>query len=186
MIAAFIIGCEIGFWLFVAAGLMFRYIFRMKRTGAFLLLCTPIVDLILLFATVIDLRNGQTASFIHGLAAIYIAVSIVFGHRMIQWADGQFAYRFAGGPKQERKEKPKYGQAHARHERITWFRYFITYVIGCVLLLAMIFFIGDAERTAALMGTVKVWSIITAVDFLYSFSFTLWPRKDKNNSTTLS
>lgn len=183
MIAAFIIGCEIGFWVFVLAGLVCRYIFRMKKTGAFLLYCTPIVDLVLIIATIIDLRNGATASFVHGLSAIYIAISIVFGHRMIKWTDVRFAHRFAGGPAPVPNHKPKYGQAHAMYERTNWFRYFIAWAIGCVLLFAMIVFIGDTERTSALMQTIKWWSIITAVDFIYSFSFTFWPRKETNRQS---
>ena len=33
MIAYFIIGCEIAFWIFVAAGLCVRYLLGMKRLG---------------------------------------------------------------------------------------------------------------------------------------------------------
>jgi len=40
MIAAMIIACEIGFWVFVLAGLAFRYLLGMRRLGAVLLACT--------------------------------------------------------------------------------------------------------------------------------------------------
>jgi len=79
MIAWFIIGCEIAFWIFILAGLTARYIFKMKRTSAVLLILTPVTDLFLLTATVIDLKNGTPASAMHGLAAIYLGVSIVYG-----------------------------------------------------------------------------------------------------------
>ncbi|MFF2483425.1 hypothetical protein [Paenibacillus sp. NPDC058071] len=183
MIVAFLVACEIGFWVLVLAGLFFRYILRMPRTGAVLLYCTPLLDLFIIIATVVDLQDGKTATFIHSLSAIYIAISIVFGHRMIRWADLRFAYRFAGGPKPEPQVKPKYGKEHASYERSTWTRYFIAYLIGSAVLLGMIYFINDAERTNALLSTVKIWSIITLVDFLYSFSFTLWPRQAKSEST---
>ncbi len=71
MIAYFIIGCEIAFWIFVAAGLCVRYLLGKKRLGVALLMATPIIDLLLLVATVVDLQRGATASMVHGIAAIY-------------------------------------------------------------------------------------------------------------------
>ncbi|OPA77564.1 hypothetical protein BVG16_14040 [Paenibacillus selenitireducens] len=177
MITAFIIGCEIGFWLFVLAGLFSRYILRMKKLGAWLLFCTPVVDLALLIATIIDLRSGKEATFIHGLAAIYIGVSIAFGHRMIQWADQRFAYLFAKGP--EPTKKPKYGAEHARYERIGWLHHFLAWVVGCVLLLGVIWMVQDAGKTEALVKVIRVWSLVLGIDFLISFSYTLFPRKSK-------
>lgn len=181
MIAAFIIGCEIGFWVFVLAGLACRYMLHMKKTGAILLILTPVVDLVLVVATIIDLRSGSTATFMHGLAAIYIGVSVAFGHRMVRWADMKFAERFAGGPAPQ--PKPKYGKEHARSERQAWLRYLLAYVVGCLILLAMIIMVGDPEQTEALMNTIRIWSIILVIDFLYSFSFTLWPRKEKKSAS---
>ena len=39
----------------------------------------PLLDLVLLAATVLDLRAGSTATFVHGLAAAYIGFSVAFG-----------------------------------------------------------------------------------------------------------
>lgn len=97
MIAWLIIASEILFWLFIFAGLFARYVLKWKRIGIILLFCTPLIDLFLLMATIIDLKNGETAHFVHALSAVYIGVSVAFGRRMIQWADEHFSYRFAGG-----------------------------------------------------------------------------------------
>lgn len=67
MIGYFIIGCEIAFWVFVFAGLSVRYLLGMKRIGIGLLMATPVIDLLLLVATVMDLQRGATASMIHGI-----------------------------------------------------------------------------------------------------------------------
>ncbi|GMX61340.1 hypothetical protein Elgi_11440 [Paenibacillus elgii] len=174
-IAAFIVGCEIGFWVFVVAGLVFRYILGLKRIGALLLVATPVVDLVLIIATVIDLRNGATASFVHSLAAVYIGVSVAFGHRMIRWADVRFAHRFAGAPAPE--PKPKHGAAHARRERQTWFLHLLAWIIGSVILLGMIWFVDDESRTAELWGMIWRWAVILGIDFIWSFSYTFWPKK---------
>lgn len=72
MLALLIIGCEIGFWLFVIMGLICRYVWNLPKVGLFLLICTPVVDLMLLVATGMDLRSGASASMIHSLSAIYL------------------------------------------------------------------------------------------------------------------
>jgi hypothetical protein len=70
LIGWLIIFCEIGFWVFVLAGLLVRYILKKKKLGTLLLICTPFVDIILLIATVLDLKNGANATTVHGLSAI--------------------------------------------------------------------------------------------------------------------
>lgn len=181
MIAAFIVGCEIGFWVFVLAGLLCRYVWNRKRLGGLLLLCTPLVDVALLVATVIDLRSGATAGMAHGIAAIYIGVSIVFGHQMVKWADVRFAHRFAGGP--EPAKAPKHGSAHARHQIGQALRHAVAWIIGVVLLFAIILITGDESRTAALSGTIRIWSIALVIDLAYSFSYLIWPKKEKGASS---
>ncbi|MEV5027542.1 hypothetical protein [Paenibacillus sp. LPE1-1-1.1] len=177
MITAFIIGCEIGFWVFVLAGLVFRYIFRLKKLGKLFLYSTPLIDLALVTATVYDLRGGAEATYAHSLAAVYIGVSIAFGHRMIKWADERFAYRFAGGP--EPAGKPKYGKEHARHERNGWLHHLLAWGIGSLILYGMIVMVGNEARTEALSESLQIWQIVLGIDFVMSFSYTLWPRKEK-------
>ncbi|WP_314586109.1 hypothetical protein [Paenibacillus terrigena] len=177
MITAFIIGCEIGFWVFVLAGLFCRYILKRKKLGAWLLYLTPVVDLALLIATLLDLRTGAVATFVHGVAAVYIGVSVAFGHRMIRWADERFAYRFANGP--EPVKKAKHGPAHARNERIGWLLHLLAWVIGCAMLYSIILVVDDKSRTDALFNMIRYWSMILGIDFLISFSYTLFPRGSK-------
>ncbi|MCA0972184.1 hypothetical protein LCM20_16370 [Halobacillus litoralis] len=176
MIGWLIIACEIGFWVFVLAGLFSRYILKKRKLGAFLLICTPVVDVVLLVATVIDLRNGAEASVLHSLAAIYIGVSVVYGHRMIKWADRQFYYRVSGGEKPV-KEK-KYGAERAQEERAGWYRHLLTWMIGGGLMGIIILMIQDPQQTEELWGTLRLWSIIIVVDFLISFSYTVFPKRE--------
>lgn len=175
MIAAMIIGCEIAFWVFVLAGLSARYLAGWNRTGALLLLATPVVDVLLMVFTVLDLKNGAEAEFMHGLSAIYIGVTVAFGHRMIKWADERFAYRFAGGEKPE--PAPKRGKAHARREREGWYRHLLAWFVGAILLMIMVLLVNDPARTEALKLVPIWWAGIVAIDFLISFSYTLWPKR---------
>lgn len=175
MIGLLIIACEIGFWVFILLGLFFRYIAGMKKIGLLFLAATPVLDLLLLIATAADLYNGAKADTLHALAAVYIGVSVAFGSRMIKWADVRFAHRFAGGPKPDKR--PLYGKLHAKKERAGWLRHFAAWAIGAALLGGLHLFIGDFDRTEALIRTAALWSVILAIDFLYSFSFTFFPKK---------
>lgn len=173
-----IIGCEIAFWIFVLAGLACRYVWGRKRLGAALLICSPVVDVILLAATVIDLQGGAEARLSHGLAAVYIGASIAFGGPMIRWADVRFAYWTRGGARPQKR----YGEEHARHERQMWFRHLLAWAIGGAILYGIARLAGAEDRTSDLMPVMRVWSLVLAVDFLISFSYTLWPRRSKDKA----
>ncbi|WP_404451085.1 hypothetical protein LG329_12125 [Virgibacillus necropolis] len=180
MLAWFIVACEIGFWIFVLAGLVARYVFHKKKLGAFLLICTPIVDVLLLIAAVIDLKNGAVATTVHGIAAIYIGVSVAFGHQMIKWADIRFAYRFGNGPRPDKSKK--YGKDFAKKERTGWYHHLIAWIVGVIILGAIILYIDNQTQTEALYQTARLWTLVLGVDFLISFSYTIFPRKDPRTS----
>ncbi|MEU9021339.1 hypothetical protein [Actinomadura sp. NPDC048394] len=182
MLVGVIAACEIGFWVVLAAGLAARYPLRMRRTGAALLLGVPLVDLVLLVATVADLRGGATAGFAHGLAAAYLGYSVAFGHSMVRWADERFAHRFAGGPPPRRK--PRYGRARARYEWVEFGKAAVATAIGCALLLAMIALVGDADRTAALTGWTARLGLVLAVWSLWPITHTLWPSRPKDGEAS--
>lgn len=99
MIGILIIICEISFWLFVLLGLFSRYVLGKNKVGATLLLATPIIDLLLVIFTIADINKGSEITVFHGLAAVYLGVTIAFGHSMIKWMDAHFSYRFAAGEK---------------------------------------------------------------------------------------
>ncbi|MFB8273979.1 hypothetical protein [Nocardia colli] len=172
---ALIIGCEVGFWVLLLLGLAVRYLTSARRLSNVLLASVPLVDVVLLAASVIDLRRGGEASLTHGLAAIYIGVSIAFGPQMIDWADQRFAHRFAGGPAPVRP--PKAGRAHAARERVQWFRHLLAYTVAAIVLGLFTLLVGDLDRTAPLWGVLAPWGLILAIDFVISFSYTVMPRR---------
>jgi hypothetical protein len=94
---------------------------------------------------VLDLRNGATATVAHALAAIYIGVSLAFGHSMVRWADVRFAQRVAGGPPPE--PVPRHGRPHAARERRGWVRHLLAWAIGAGLMLVGVAVVGQrADR----------------------------------------
>ncbi len=166
--AAVIAAGEIGFWVFIAAGLVARYLLRLRRTGAVLLAATPAIDLAVLVATMVDLAGGGTATGVHGLAAVYLGFSVAFGPRMIRWADAKFAQRFAGGPPPPKP--PKYGRAKVRYEWQEWGRCVLGAGIAAAVLLVLIFVVGSPAQTTELwsisgVGWLPRLGMITAIWF---------------------
>jgi hypothetical protein len=129
---------------------------------------------VLLAATVIDLRRGGQAGLTHGLAAVYLGVSVAFGHQLVGWADQRFAHRFAGGPAPVRP--PRTGRAHAARERRQWLRHALAYAVAAAVLAVLTLFVGDPGRTVPLWAVMAPWSIGLVIDFIVSFSYTLSPR----------
>lgn len=176
LILLLIIGIEIAFWIVIVAGLIVRYVFQMPRLGLFFLALTPVLDLILLIAASVDLMRGAVATTAHAIAAIYIAVSIVFGKQMIRWADERFRYYIM---RQGNKPSKLCGYAYSRKYFKDWLKHVLAYVLGTGLLWVVIFLVNNADRTEALSGTIKLWSLIVVIDLIISITYFIWPREAK-------
>ncbi|MBD3110081.1 hypothetical protein IEO70_17240 [Bacillus sp. AGMB 02131] len=170
-IAWSIVACEILFWVFILAGLITRYIAKREKLGFFLLAMTPVIDLVLVIITGLDLYWGATATMAHAIAAVYIGVSIAFGKSMIQWADDRFRYYVM---KQGEKPVKKVGLEFAKHNFIGWLKHVLAYCIGAAILLGLVYWINDATRTEALTSIFKVWSLVLGIDFLIAISYFIW------------
>lgn len=176
MLVGLIIACEVAFWVLLAAGLTARYPLRRPRLGAALLLAVPVVDLVLLAATLLDLRGGGTATVAHGLAAAYLGFSVAFGHSLVRWADERFAHRFAGGPPPRRT--PRYGRARARHEWREWGKGMLGWAVACAVLLAGIALVDDPGRTGALAAWIGRLSLAMAVWLVFwPLAYTIFPKR---------
>ncbi|KAA2261048.1 hypothetical protein F1589_14280, partial [Staphylococcus sp. 7817] len=66
-IAWLIVFCEISFWIVIILGLIIRYILRLKKLGFLFLALTPVIDILLLIVTTIDLLNGAKAELPHAI-----------------------------------------------------------------------------------------------------------------------
>lgn len=144
-----IIGCEAAFWIVLLLALVARYVLKRAGLSRALLFALPAVDLLLLAFTAIDLKTGTPATFAHGLATAYVGFTVAFGSVMIRWADQRFAHRFASGPAPV--GPPNYGWPAVRYEFSLWFRCIAAWAIAVVLLIALIAFVNDEERTAELV-----------------------------------
>ncbi|WP_294741412.1 hypothetical protein [uncultured Exiguobacterium sp.] len=173
LVAWAIVCCEILFWVFIVAGLIVRYGFRRERLGFRLMAMSPVIDIVLLLLTVFDLSRGSTATLAHGLAAIYIGVSLAFGKQMIAWADERYR-RFILREQVSREQISK-----ARKERNGFYRHVLAFLIGGALLGAMILWLGDAEQTESLLRTLQLWGLVLVIDGVISMSYTVFPTRSK-------
>lgn len=175
-IAWMIVACEIMFWIVIVLGLVTRYVFNRKKLGLFLIALTPVIDLILLIITSIDLYRGATATVAHGIAAVYIGISIGFGKSMIDWADKRFLFYV-------KKEGPKpvmlSGMDYALQYLKGFGKHILSFLIGSGLIVMMIYLIKDTTRTEALLDVIKLWAIVLGIDFIFTLSYFIWPKKKK-------
>lgn len=182
MIVTLIIVCEIGFWVLLAAGLGVRYLLRMPRTGAALLLCEPLLEVLLLVVTAIDLKNGADPSWKHGLAAIYIGYTVGHGHRTVKWLDGHAAHRFGGAPPPAKP--PRHGMARARHEGRVWLGTVVAAAVASGLLLGAMWYVDDPSRTGSLQSWMYGAWRAAGIHGLIALSYALWPKKGSGADET--
>jgi hypothetical protein len=162
VLIAVIAACEIGFWVLLAAGMVTRYLLRLRRVGMVPLAGLPLVDAVLLVASVIDIHRGAEPSFKHSLAAIFVGVSVAFGHQTIKWADKWAAHWLTGAPRPAKPPKS------ARRERAGWYRHLLAYVIGVGLMLVLGLLSGRGYD--ALLGPAGTWTLVLGIDAIISFS----------------
>ncbi|MFB8403785.1 hypothetical protein [Streptomyces sp. NPDC055912] len=175
MIVTLIVVCEVGFWVLLAAGLATRYLLKMPRTGIALLLCEPLLEVLLLVVTAIDLKNGADPSWKHGLAALYIGYTVGHGHRTVKWLDGHAAHRFGGAPRPPKA--PRYGMARARHEGKVWLGSVTAAAVASGLLLLAALYVGDDGNTDSLYGWIFVAWRAAGIHGLIALSYAIWPKK---------
>ncbi|NQX48438.1 hypothetical protein HQN87_24215 [Paenibacillus tritici] len=179
LVAWAIVTCEVLFWVVILAGFTARYIFKRPTLGLIFLALTPVLDIILLVISGVDLAHGASATTAHALAAVYISISIVFGKSMIAWADERFRYYIT---KQGTKPVKRYGMDHAKHYLQGFVKHLLSFALAAGILYGLIVWIDDASRTEALSGILSVWSVVVGIDLIITVTYFIWPRQAKSTS----
>ncbi|MEK3672759.1 MULTISPECIES: hypothetical protein [unclassified Paenibacillus] len=179
LVAWAIVTCEVLFWVVILAGFTARYIFKRNTLGLILLALTPVLDIILLVISGVDLAGGASATTAHALAAVYISVSIVFGKSMIAWADERFRYYVT---RQGAQPVKRYGMEHARHYFKGWVKHLLSFALAAGILYGLIVWIDDPARTEALLSILTVWSVVVGIDLIITVTYFIWPRQIKGSA----
>lgn len=165
-----IVGCELAFWLLILAGLLARYRWQRSRASAVLLVGAPVTDVVLLVLLLIDLRSGAVADWSHGLAAVYLGVSVVFGRDLVAAADR----RFRGAPSMPGPP------ADVRAAWVLFARVAAAATLSAAILLGCIALVGDPHRTAALLGWLPNLGLVVAVWLVHPVVSTLRDRPERS------
>ncbi|MFE4688471.1 hypothetical protein ACFRH6_00265 [Streptomyces sp. NPDC056749] len=176
MIVTLIVLCEVGFWVLLAAGLALRYVARKPRLGAAVLLCEPLLEVVLLVVTAVDLKNGAEPGVRHGLAAVYIGFTVGLGHSTVKWVDARVAHRFAGGPPPVKP--PKYGMARAAHEWRTAARWTVAAATAIALLQAAAWYVGGDGDTGSLHMWQQKMLWVIGINLIVAGGYTLFPKRE--------
>ncbi|WP_030057521.1 MULTISPECIES: hypothetical protein [Streptomyces] len=175
MIVTLIVAAEISWWIVLGLALSARYLLRWRRTSTVLLLGLPVVDLALYALTVLDLRGGTEAGWMHALAASYAGFSVGYGPSLVRWADRHFLHRFAGGPKP--LPSPKYGPERTRYEWQVAGRT----VVSAAITLGLITLLVPLSAGSAHYGTFLQWylklGIAAVVNVVVAGCYSLWPKE---------
>ncbi|OON72016.1 hypothetical protein [Streptomyces tsukubensis] len=180
MIVTLVIVCEVAFWVLLAAGLALRYGAHLDRAGAAVLLVEPLLEIVLLVVTAIDLKNGAEPDWKHGLAALYIGYTVAYGHYTVKWLDGYAAHRFGSAPAPVKP--PKYGMARARHEGKLWLRTLLAAAVACLLLQLAIRYVGDPAAADPLRGWQFTALRVTAIHGVIALTYLVLPKRGPGKS----
>ncbi|WP_315096945.1 hypothetical protein [uncultured Cellulomonas sp.] len=149
-VAALVVACEIAFWVFLAAAVVARYALHLRRTSTVLLLCEPLLEVILLVATVGDLLRGAEPTWTHGLAALYLGFTVGFGRLTVHRVDAWVAHRFAGGPEPE--QRPRTRAAARSYEWRLWARVVVAWAVACGVLAVLMVIATEPAQREVLLG----------------------------------
>ncbi len=178
MVVTAILVCEVLFWVLLLGGLGARYLLGLRRLSTLLLLMVPVLDAVLLLVVAWHLGSGGRADAGHGIGALYLGFTVAYGHSVVSWADARFAHRFAGAPPPP--ERPRSGLPAVRHEAAAWLRGMAGAGLSAAVLAGLVWFVGDAERTAALLRffpPLAVFAAVNTVVFVWDCAAALAPRR---------
>ncbi|MFJ7777200.1 hypothetical protein [Streptomyces yangpuensis] len=154
------------FWIFLAGGLAARYAAGWRVLGSALLLGVPLVDVVLLTATVLSIRGGAEPTVWHGLSAAYLGMTVVYGHRTVRWADAKFARRFGGAV--ARPRPALHGRAAVAAAWKDWSLLLLACTISAGMIFGLVALVGGPDEGAPLL----VWLNPLAKLLAYSL---VWP-----------
>jgi hypothetical protein len=139
--------------------MVLRYMVRLRRTSTAVLAGIPLLDVILVIATAIDLHRGADVGLVHVLAGFYLGSSLAFGPAIVRWADVRFAHRFAGGPAP--RPTPRHGPERVAHVMREWCRVVGTVAVASVVLVVLALFFAAPEDQPSLWWWIgRAWVVV--------------------------
>ncbi|MFE0190296.1 hypothetical protein [Streptomyces sp. NPDC058989] len=163
------------FWVFLIGGLTARYAAGWRGVGGVLLLCVPLIDVVLLGATVLSIRSGAEPTIWHGLSAAYLGITVVYGHRAMRWADTKFARRF--GRAAASPSPGLYGRAAVADAWKSWLGFLLAYTVSVGLIVGLAVLAGSLDKGAPLLVWLNPLTKVLVYSLIWPVVTTIWPGK---------
>lgn len=198
---AFLIVSEVIFWVFVVLALLFRYWFRMKKASLVAFIILILEELAVLFFGVLDYIQVGTFSSFQVIIIIFIIYGLIFGKsdfkKLDKWIKKKVAH-IKGETLPVEVEDTRgalHGKEHAKQERRNFYGHFLTFIMAHIIFAILFGFVPESFFNMPLPqeieGIIKtsnhnpissisnIWTKILIIDFIWSFSYTVFPKKEK-------
>lgn len=184
---AVLIASEVIFFVFAGLALLLRYWFRLNKASLAALIIVILNELAVLLLGVMDYIQLGTISLFQILIIIFIIYALLFGRsdfkKFDRWIQKKVA-QMKGEPLPdfgEEETKPLYGKEHAKEERKNFYKHLLIFAVahGAFAILSTFIEFGEHHVFADISN---VWVKILIIDFIWSFSYTIWPKKEKKDS----
>lgn len=188
------------FLLFISAFFVMRYWFHQHAIAFGAVLLLIINELFLAILAIFDyMETGKLASF-QIITIIFFIYLLIEGKKDFQKLDHYFKMKVAEWkgetattlPEEQKNEAHQYGLSHAKLERRGWYEHLLIFIIAQIIFLNVSSFSGFENIRFNNIGNLfkvyedgqinkanSLWGIILLIDFFWSFSYTIWPRKEK-------
>ncbi len=183
----FLMASEVIFLVFVSLALLFRYWFRLKKASLAAFIIVILNELAVLVIGVLDYIEVGTFSQFQMIIVIFIIYALIFGKsdfkKLDRWIQKKVA-RMKGEPIPDFGEEPArqlYGKEHAREERKGFYKHLLLFVVVHICF-AILFAFVKLDDNNLLAGISNIWTKVLIIDFIWSFSYTIWPKKEKSTT----
>ncbi|TKC14916.1 hypothetical protein [Robertmurraya kyonggiensis] len=198
---AFLIVSEVIFWVFVVLALLFRYWFRMKKASFLAFIILILEELAVFFFGVLDYIYVGTFSSFQVIIVIFILYGIIFGKsdfkKLDRWIKKKVAHiKGETLPIDEEDIRgDAYGKEHAKQERRNFYGHFLTFIMLHIIFAILFGYVPESFFNIPLPQGIEgisktsnhnpiasisnIWTKILIVDFIWSFSYTIFPKKEK-------
>jgi hypothetical protein len=201
---AFLILAEIVFWVSTLSFLVVRYWFNLKKLSVAFFILFIVNDLWIATMGYFDyLRTGEFSAY-QIIILIVIAYAFLYGKSDFRKLDGFIQRKVAiwrGLPEPDiTREKPIFGMEHAKQERQNMYKHILVFSVVQITFIVMF---GFSEAVSSIQlntliedwyepvktdlfyqndtanNITRVWGLVLAIDIVISLSYTLWPKKEK-------
>ncbi|KKB41390.1 hypothetical protein ACFSCZ_17475 [Siminovitchia sediminis] len=198
-----VIIAEILFLVFAGLFFIMRYWFRKNAVGFAFIILLILNELFLAFLAIYDYLQTGTLDSFQIITAIFYIYLIFEGKKDFKRLDHYFKKKVASWKGEtvpdlqtsESAVEKKYGRAHAKEEREGWYIHLVIFVIAQIVFWNIDNFTGWQDFNLNQIGEFfqiyedpkinqvnAVWGVILFIDFIWSFSYTIWPKKEKSSS----